>query len=132
VAVDWGYLRVNPFKAIKAPKLETRRWHYLTLEQYKRLLEVAPDNYRKAFYSLAYTAGLRFGELCSLTWADIDFQKSEVHVCSKSGTSTLPPFLVKDHEMRVIPLPQHTMDILSKLHAEAPVGVPYVLIDKKR
>jgi integrase len=132
VAVDWGYIRINPFKAIKAPKLETRRWHYLSPEHYKRLLEVAPDNYRKAFYALAYTAGLRFGELCSLTWQDIDFQRSEVRICSKGSTPTLPPFEVKDHEARAIPLPKHTLDILAKLHADAPVGVPYVLIDKKR
>jgi integrase len=131
-AIDWGYIRSNPFKAIKTPKLETRRWHYLTPEEYKRLLEVAPDLYRKALYSLAYTTGLRFGELVSLTWADIDFQKSEVRVCSKSGSETMPPFQVKDHEMRVVPLEKCTCDILTSLHAQAPVANPYVLMDSKR
>jgi integrase len=67
-----------------------------------------------------------------MTWQDIDFQRSEVRVCSKQSTGSLPPFEIKDHEARAIPLPKHTLDILTKLHADAPVGVPYVLIDQKR
>jgi len=131
-AVEWGYIRSNPFRTIKSPKLEVRRWHYITPEEYRRMSEIVTDLYQKAFYAVAYTAGLRFGELCSLTWQDIDFQRGEVYVCSKPGTATMPPFDIKDHEARVIPLPKHTLDILAALHAEAPVGVPYVLVDEKR
>lgn len=131
-AVEWELMRRNPFKTLKSPQLVTKRWHYITPEEYKRLIDVASTVYWKAFYAVAYTAGLRFGELASLTWADIDFQKSEVHVCSKPGTATMPPFFVKDHEERTIPLPKHTLDILCALHAEAPIGMPYVLIDRDR
>jgi len=44
----------------------------------------------------------------------------------------MPPFHIKDHEARRIPLPAHTVDLLTQYHAQAPEGVPYILLDKDR
>jgi len=44
----------------------------------------------------------------------------------------MPPFHVKDHEARSIPLNAHTIDLLTQLQAKAPEGVPCILLDRER
>ena len=131
-AIRWQIITKDPFDGVKTPKLATRRWHYLKPDEYNRLLAVSPTLRRKALYALAYTAALRLGEAISLTWNDIDFDTGEVMIENRQATSTLPPFNIKDSEARRIPLPRHTLNILTKLHAEASEGVPFVLLNEQR
>ena len=131
-AVTWELIPKNPFKDVKAPRCVTHRWHYLTPEEYKRLLTVAPSLMCKTAYTLAYTASLRFGELFSLTWGDIDFETGEVRIQNRPATATMPPFYVKDHEARRIPIPKHTLDILTQLQTQASEGIPYVLFSEQQ
>ncbi len=114
-AVLWEIIPKNPFEYIKRPKCINKPWHYLTPTEYNRLLEVAPTPRWKALYAVAYTAGLRLGELYSLTWDSIDFEGGKVKVENRPGTATMPEFYIKDSEAREIPLPQATLDILSDL-----------------
>ena len=127
-AVTWELVPKNPFKKVKPPKCEARRWHYLKPREYRALLAVTRSLQWKATYALAYTAGLRFGELFALTWADVDFEDGVVRIENRAGTATIPPFYVKDHEKRDVPLPKHTLDILAALQSEAPEKVPYVVL----
>jgi len=131
-AVSWGLLVRNPFKDVTTPRLVTRRWHYLKPAEYRKLLKVAPNLRWKAIYALVFTTGLRFGELFNLTWKDIDFDTGEVRVENRSSTETMPPFYVKDYEARRIPLPKHTLDILTQLQAEAPEKIPYAVLSEKQ
>ena len=131
-AITWHLIEMNPFENIKSPKVATSRWHYMNPTQYRTLLSVAPTLRCKALYALCYTGGLRRGEALSLTWNDIDFERGEVMIENNQGTKEIPPFRIKDYEARSVPLPQHTLDILTELYAEAEEGVPYVLIDKDR
>ncbi|HEW79399.1 MAG TPA: site-specific integrase [Phycisphaerales bacterium] len=128
-AVDWELITQNPFKLVKAPKCITKHWHYLKPKEYKRLLEVSPSLKFRAFYALAYTAGLRKGELLNLTWTDIDFESGDVLIRNRPATDTLPPFFIKDQQTRNIKLPKHTLNILTLLQNAAPERVPYVLLD---
>ena len=131
-AVAWGVQAKNPFNVLRFRKPATRRWHRLTMAEYHELLEAAPTLRWKVFYALAFTSGARVGELFSLTWNDIDFESGRVIISSRDGTATMPPFSVKDHEMRVIPLPRHTVALLAEYQTQAPEGVPYVLMDAER
>ena len=131
-AIEWEIIEKNPFRKVKTPKLIVPAWHYLKPAEYRKLLDVALSLRWKATYALAYTAGLRFGELFSLTWKDIDFETGEVIIENRPATAKLPPFFVKDFESRHIPLPKHTLDILTDLQAKAPEGIPYVLINEQR
>ena len=65
-------------------------------------------------------------------WNDIDFEKGRLIIANREGTANMPPFNIKDHEARRIPLPVHTIDLLTQLHAKAPEGVPYILLDNER
>jgi len=133
-AVTWQLISMNPFKTVKAPKCTVKRWHYLKADEYKRLLKAAPSLRWKALYALAYTAGLRLGELVNLTWADIDFKKAQVTVQSRKATTAMPPFYVKDNEKRTVPLPSQTLQILKDLQQKNPAvfKVPYVLLTERR
>jgi integrase len=131
-AVQWGLLKTNPFKHLRSKKLAPKRWHRVTAPQYQRLLEAAPKLRWKVFYALAYTSGTRMGELFSLTWNDIDFENGRLVIANRDSTADMPPFHVKDHEARRIPLPNHTVDLLAEWQAKAPEGVPYILLTKQR
>lgn len=131
-AVTWELIPKNPFKDVKAPRCVIRPWHYLTPEEYKRLFAASPSLLCRAAYAVAYTAGLRFGELFSLTWNDIDFETGEVRIQNRPATATMPPFYVKDYEARRIPIPKHTLDILTQLQTKAPEGIPYVLLSERQ
>lgn len=62
----------------------------------------------------------------------MDFEQGQLIIANKSGNLSMPPFRVKDHEARVIPLPPHTIDLLTQWQAQAPEGVPYILLSANR
>ena len=132
LAVRWQWMSNNPFASIQKPKPVVKKWHRLVVEDYHKLLDATPTPRWKCFYALVYTSGARFGELFSLTWADIDFEHGRIYIQNREGSDLMPPFLVKDHEKRFIQLPRHTVDLLATYQNEAPEGVPYVLLTQKR
>lgn len=133
-AVTWEHIAQNPFTKIKAPKCLPSDWYYLKPDEYLSLLAVAPSIRWKARYALAYTAGLRFGELFNLTWHDIDFENGEVHIRNRKGTAATPEFYIKDYEQRIVKLPRVTIDILEDLRTynELTDQTPYVSLDRRQ
>ena len=131
-AVEWGLLSKNPFTKIRSKKIVPKRWHRVTPQEYRGLLDAAGTLRQKVAYALLYTCGIRSGEAFSLTWSDVDFENGRLIISNREATSTLPPFHVKDSEARRIPLPQHTIDLLTSWQQQAPEGVPYILLTKDR
>ena len=80
----------------------------------------------------AYTTGLRLQELLNLTWSDIDFQEGQLHVTRKSEGTWVQPWQPKDCEMRVIPLPEQTRNLLTTWQSVAPEECPYVFMEHER
>lgn len=131
-AVQWGYMPTNPFEGLRSKRLTTKRWYRVKPAEYHSLLEAARSLREKVAYALFYTAGLRMHEAFALTWDCFDFQKNIVLVTNREATADIPPFHIKDHESRRIPLPTHTIDLLTQWQTEAPEGVPFVLLTKER
>ena len=129
--VEWGLLAKNPFSKIKGKKIVPNRWYRVTAKEYIALLDAAGSLRVKVAYALLYTTGIRSGEAFSLTWSDIDFENGRLIIANREGAD-LPPFHVKDHEARRIPLPKHTIDLLTEWQAQAAEGVPYILLTKER
>jgi len=100
--------------------------------EYHALLEAAASLREKVAYALFYTAGLRLHEAFNLTWDGLDFQENLLFVMNREATADIPPFSIKDYEQRRIPLPQHAIDLLTRWQAEAPEGVPFVLLTADR
>jgi integrase len=134
-AVEWGHIAENPFcmiRAIRTGKQGRRRWHYITPDDYRALLRTAPTLRWKVFYALAYTSGARFGELFNITEDNVDLTEGLLRIRSREGTATLPPFTVKDHEDRVVPLPRTTLRLVAGWLRKRPAGSPLILVPPDR
>jgi integrase len=81
-AVERGYLQVNPISKIKVPRKDNRRIRFLTKNEAIKLLNElkkrSQRTYEMAFLSL--NTGMRFGEIASLTWQDIDFDNDIIYI----------------------------------------------------
>ncbi len=62
----------------RLPPSNVGRVDYLTDEEVARLIRYTPSPVRKLIYSLMYTYTRRIGEVLSLTWRDVDLEKSTV------------------------------------------------------
>jgi integrase len=80
----------NPIKKIKLPRLNNKRSKFLSHEEASLLLDelshISPTVHDQTLLSLH--SGLRFGEIASLKWGDIDFKHDIIHVRTpKAGES---------------------------------------------
>jgi site-specific recombinase XerD len=147
-AQRWGFLRTNPFDDISLGKIRTQPWHYITPEEFKALLQVVDKmkvrkNYKrqdeakrirvKAFYSVMYGCGLRFGEAANLLWdgTNIDFEQNLINLFDREGTEDIPSFEVKSYSTRSIPMPKHVADSLTELQSVSDECCPFVFLDSK-
>ena len=81
--VKTGKAESNPLKVV--PKLDETRDRRrvrrpLTDDELARLLSVAREHGREAWYLAAALAGLRKGDLRRLTWADVDFDANTITI----------------------------------------------------
>ena len=78
-ACDWGYLRHNPAKKVKDPKIPRHEMDCLTPEEVRAFLDHVPGRWY-AFFLTAITTGLRFGELLAMRWANLDWGRGQYFV----------------------------------------------------
>ncbi len=129
-----GYLRdgQNPFAKIRERKQTAKNIRYVTVLEYRALMESSGNLWWRGLLSTAYCCGLRRSEILHLTWADIDFAAQRVRICPKeSGPHTIR-WEPKDHQHRVVPMSDETAQFLVDMQAEAPEGFPYIFISPTR
>jgi integrase len=133
-ALDWGYVRRNVFTPITAGKVRKRVWHYVSPEEFNSLVEKTTDLRNKALYTIMYYCGLRVAEALNLLWdgINIDFANNRVVIVNRPPTRDLPPFNIKDHEERSIPMPKIVVDALTQLHEGSETGNPFIFLTKER
>ena len=78
-AERWRLVTSNAAALVTPPRPEPVEMHTLTVEQVRRLLEIAPDRDRP-LYLLAISTGMRLGELLALRWADVDLDRGSLRV----------------------------------------------------
>jgi integrase len=80
-AVTHGMMKDNPWKNREALRQKKRSIELITLEEFTRILQHAPDH---LFWALevAYFTGVRPGqsELFALKWSDVDFTNSRIRI----------------------------------------------------
>jgi site-specific recombinase XerD len=147
-AIKWQYIRNNPFKDISITDISKEDWHFITPAEFKSLI-TAIDNIKlnnkmeqqdkerkirlKAFYSVMYGCGLRFGEAVHLFWdKNIDFINSTIHIKNRTSKNGYPPFSIKNHQDRSTPAPKWVMDTLEELKKVSNKKNPYVFITDDR
>jgi integrase len=129
-----GYLREgqNPFAKIRERKQTAKPIRYVTVAEYRALMNTSKKLWWKTLFSIAYCSGLRRGEILNLTWGDIDFLHYRIHITPKEYGKLTIPWEPKDHQSRVVPMSNETAQILADLQADAPEGFPYILIAPQR
>lgn len=122
-AVDTNLLVKNVAKQINPiitrEKKKERR--VLTVQETDQFLEYAEGTFYYNLFVLALETGMRIGELCALTWEDVDFKDKLLHVrhtlCyfSKGGKYVFEIHDTKtDNGERTIPLTDKAFWVLKK------------------
>lgn len=70
----------NPAKGIKIVRDEEKDIRVLTPEEQAAFFECCKGTFYDSLFTVAVSTGLRPGELCALTWDDIDWEKMEIRV----------------------------------------------------
>ncbi len=92
--IKWGKAETNSVKEVKLAKENNQRIRYLSYEEEERLIGACKGPLRPVVITAIHT-GFWKSELLSLTWDDIDFERSTVSV--KAGYA-------KNGESRSIPM----------------------------
>ena len=122
----------NPFARIKQRKQSTKPIRFVTVEEFKTLLETAPSVWWKALLLVAYTTGARLGEILNLRWEDVDFGEGRIRIARKEAAGDSLGWEPKDHEGRVLPLPIESQEWLARLRLGSAKGSPYVFVPPGR
>ncbi|MEE0866402.1 MAG: tyrosine-type recombinase/integrase [Clostridia bacterium] len=80
----YGFVRYNPAMTLRLPKMEKKKRnvkHVYSQEEIDKILARFKENdtFTCAFLTSCYT-GMRTGEVCALTWNDIDLKNGIIHV----------------------------------------------------
>lgn len=126
--IGLGLVTTNPFLprsrrrpyGVRLPKVQQSPVRIYKRFEIDALLAVAPSKWWATYIRLAFTSGLRQGEVLNLMWSDIDLEVGTVTVRGKkAGTFTIRdqtypilPWTSKTYEARTVPIPAETVDAL--------------------
>jgi len=115
LAILRGYLRkgANPCDGVPKLKIGSVRKDIIRPEIFTGIYNCTDDAFWRAFLVTLYTAGLRLREATNLTWCDIDFESYQLHITRKKAAGLVQAWMPKDHQMRMIPLPAKTINLLA-------------------
>ena len=112
-AIKEGILVKNPCDAANPPKMDTKEKRALNPDRahvFIAMLDEKDD--RECAYLLAITMGLRRGEICGLSWGDIDFERGIVDISHSYDTMGNLKETKTKAGMRLLPLPENVADAL--------------------
>lgn len=105
-AVEWKYMSSNPAQPVRKFKEPPGRIRYLSLEEREALIRECKETLR-AIVITALETGMRKGELETLTWECVNFDRR---------TITLKR--TKNNEIRTVPISDTLLPLLQRLHIE--------------
>ena len=112
---------IENFKEVGKVKKEM---DFFTYDEFQKFVSVIDDFEWICFFSMLYYMGFRQGELCALTWEDINFRKKEVRI-NKTITTKLKGQLYTisspktPKSNRVLPIPEKLLVSLKVLKEKA-------------
>ncbi len=79
-------------KVIRGEKQRKKKPDFLTEEEISRMIEAAVNERDRAIIAVGYEAGLRIGELASLTWGNVTWTEwgAKIKVHGKTGERVIP------------------------------------------
>lgn len=101
---EWGWVDKNPVQAIRRPQEPKGRVRFLSDEERQRLLECCLATPELPLYQivvLALSTGARQGEIMSLKWSQVDFERYTIRLEH-----------TKNNERRSLPLVGHAYEVM--------------------
>jgi integrase len=125
-----GYLRkgTNPCVGLPALKVASKQPRYIRPEEFQKVFALVKLPLWRAFLATVYTTGVRLREATNLTWENLDLNLGQLHVTRKDRSDLVQAWTPKDHEMRTIPLPEQTVQMLKAWREVAPQDCTYVFM----
>jgi integrase len=114
--LEWGLRVTNPVAMIRRPRPTQGRTRRLRDGEWAALRVVCDASgatYLGAFVRLAVATGMRFGELATLQWQQVAFERSEIHLID-----------TKNGHPRVVPLSAAAVAALHTL-PKRPIGAVF-------
>lgn len=119
-AMDRGYAIKNPCKQIKKPKATNKELHVFTQEQLNRYLNAIKHLSIFGPAAIAATTGMRLGEICGLTWENIDLDNGFIEIQKQlqkiNNEFVLVPLKTKGSKRKIILL-DYTINVLKDIQA---------------
>jgi integrase len=119
-ALRWKLVKSNPVHGVVLPKVKKREAKSLEASQLATFLDAVREHGIFEFVMIAAATGCRRGELCALTWADVDFNERVMRV-SKSLEQTKEGLRVKPtktEKPREISLSKSAIEVLRNLRSQ--------------
>lgn len=121
-AVKWGYLSRNVCDLVTKPRVPKHEIAPLTLDQAQRFRQHIQGHRLEVLITMAVVTGMRRGELLSLRWSDIDFQRGILQVMHTVDRLTGHSYVEGEPKtasgMRSIRIPVFLLDMLRQHRAE--------------
>lgn len=113
LAMRSQFITHEPYKGIAHLKVSRKRPDPLGVDEYQQLISAMPEKHRLIWIVAVHT-GLRHGELCALSWSDVDLVKGEIHVSRNLTDKGLfvPP--KTDAGIRTVTLLQPALEALKE------------------
>jgi len=106
-AIEWNYLRENPFVKIKLQKRQNQKPVYVTEDLLQIILPNIEAEVVRDFVVTAFFTGCRRGELVNLTWQGVNLKDNLLTIGNAS-------YQTKSRKQRVVPLHAKVKEILIK------------------
>ncbi|MCZ6710271.1 MAG: tyrosine-type recombinase/integrase, partial [Gammaproteobacteria bacterium] len=136
-AIKRGLLDSNPFVGQRLAKTQPKQKRIFSPGEIDALIAASPTLWWATFIRLAFTSGLRLGELLNTTWADIG--ESHITVTAKrpgtftAGGRSYPvlAFSCKSHRERRVPLDPEAAKLLQRLKLKSGGSIyPFLSLDR--
>ena len=147
-AKDYGYITNNPCEKVVLPENKTKKAETLSQKDQKQLEGFMKEREKLKDIDLivfmALYVGLRIGEICALTWEDIDFKQGTISITKtrqriqrinpqegESKTYIKTGSAKSGSSQRIIPVPVFLMKLLRE-YKKTTVNEGYVFIYKNK
>lgn len=123
-AKQWQFIELNPCQYVDSPKSKSKKtpiWDEKTLVHFLELLYQHAKLKYTLFFLIAFSTGLRRGEILGLRWQDIDIEKAKLHV-NQSATVIKGGIVYKDPKTEKsasgVSISQSVIDVLHQYKTE--------------
>lgn len=128
-AKEWGWIEISPMPKVKKPREPRGRVRFLSDEECAKLLDSCRKSENRYLYPvvlLAISTGARSGEIMSLQWNNIDFERARATLFdTKNGDTRAlllsPQLIVEFEKLRASNLAGSTLIFASERKPTVPM-----------